>query len=130
MEPELSGTAGQKSPRPWRWLRIARWLLVGTAVLLLVAYVSTAVHGVQAVQQAIHAEATADYRSLKARAPRAVNAGFGGPEFAACRAIFPGIVYCRYHVTLGPLAASGWEALYFWDGSSCQRLWSKMLWVS
>ena len=130
LEPELSGAGGQKSPRPRRWLRIARRCLAGLAVLLLVIYVHTDLYGVRAVRRASGAEALADYRSLKALAPQAANPGFSGPEIVTCRAIFPGIIYCKYDVTLGTKAASGREAVYFWDGSSCKRLWSKMLWVT
>jgi hypothetical protein len=107
-----------------------RWLLLCFAFLFLITYVSTAVFGTQAVREAIYSEALAGNRSLKAQAPRAVHTSFGGPEFATCRAIFPGLVYCKYNVYLGMKAASGYEALYLWDGSRCRKLWSKLLWVS
>ena len=125
--PELSGTARQKMLRLRRWLRIAWWLLGGLAVLFLVTYIYTAVYGVQAVQQAVNAEALADYQALKARAPGAASAGFGGVEFLTCRAILPGLIKCTYDVSYGNEAGGVYESLYFWNGRRCERLSHQML---
>lgn len=127
--PDFTDITRAKSPRSRRWLRFARWLILGLVVLLLVTYVDTAVYGVQDVRQAIHAEALSDYQSLKARSPGAVYQGFGGPEFEVCRAVFPGLIYCRYQVSYGMEAGGSYESLYFWSGSNCQRLRHVMLTV-
>ena len=124
---ESSGSVAQvieprRQPILRRWLRAAIWLLLGSAIFFVIAYVHTAIFGREKVQAAIRAETTAEYKSLKVRAPVAVHPSFGGPNFQVCRAVFPGLIRCNYTVLYGGKAGGEYEGLYFWNGWKCERL--------
>lgn len=125
-----SEVGSQKSPPTGRWVRAARWLAFCLVLMFVAAYAHTAVFGVRAARQAIDAEALADFRSYSARVPRNAFPGYPGTEYQASRALFPGVISCRYHVALGRrLAGSTQEAYFFWIGSSCWRHSSRVLMV-
>ena len=116
-----------KPPIGRRWLRVARWSVVGLVVVFTIFHVHTATVGTRHVKAAILAETTAEYRSLKSRAPGAIDPNFPGPNFRVCRAVFPGIIECNYTVHYGGKAGGEYESQYWWNGLSCQRRKHKVL---
>ncbi|MFO0893123.1 MAG: hypothetical protein U0790_28795 [Isosphaeraceae bacterium] len=124
---EIAGNGPGTNPTSFR---LAFRALAGLIGLLIAGYVVTASWGIPAVKRTIQGEAISEYQALRARVPGAVAPNFPGARFESCRVVFPGVISCEYSTYIGPRAASGRRALYFWDGSSCRVLRSRLLWVS